>query len=406
MNQLLFWIKGYVQASIPKTNAERFLNILANQEIKAYRFCVKGERCCFRIDKNAYRLLLPVARKTKAYPRIHKKCGGYYIFKKMLQHTGLYLGMLCFGLLLYILSLFIWDIEFSGNQIHTEAQLLRFLNESGIGFGCRSDRVDCAGLEAEIRKEYSDISWVSVEIRGSRMMVRIREAAFRDTVSDKNAPDSHITATQNGIITKLIVRTGTPVVKVGDSVKAGDILIEGAVNTVNEYDELIQSEAVCADGDVSLKADLSYSDRIPLSFVMKKMTGEEKKGYSLSIFNKKIFSYIPSIPYERYDIITTTVNWKISKNLYLPVSHDTISCREYEENEAIYSSSQLAELSYRRYLETIERYLESGYQLTEDNVELQIVDDECVLQGTLTLEGPFWKRTELIHEEVEGVTAE
>ena len=86
--------------------------------------------------------------------------------------------------------------------------------------------------------------------------------------------------------------------------------------------------------------------------------------------------------------------------------HDTISCREYIQSEAIHSNAQLSEICYKRYLDTIESYLELGYRVIEDNVELQIIDNECVLQGILTLDGPFWSRQEALQEEVEGVTAE
>ena len=406
MNKIIFWLKGYVIASIPIANAERFINILPNQNLKADRIAVKGERCCFRMGRQTYRQLHPVVVKTGAYPKIHKKCGGYYLYRRLLRHSGLYLGMFLFCLLLYLLSLFLWDIEFVGNQIHTEEQLLRFVNECGIGFGSRRDRIDCAQLEAEMRKAYSDISWVSVEVHGSRMMVRIKEAAFTEQKTETAETPSHIAADRNGIVTEIIVRAGTPKIKVGDVVKKGDILIAGEVNTVNEYNELINSVPVYADGDVRLKSELSYHDSIPLCFQMHEMTGNEKTGYSVSIFNKKIFSYIPSIPYERYDIITTSVNWKISKNLYLPVSHDTISCREYRQSEAIYSNAQLSELCYRRYLDALETYLKTGYCLIQDDVSLQIIEDECVLQGTLTMDGPFWKRIEVVEGEAEGVKAE
>lgn len=406
MNKILFWLKGYVIASVPLTNAERFINILPNHNLKADRICIKRQRCCFRMGRQTYLQLHPVVLKTGIYPKIHKKCGGYYLHRCLLNHTGLYLGMLVFGLLLYILSLFLWDIEFSGNQIHTEEQLLRFVNACGIGFGSRRDEIDCAGLETEIRKAYSDISWVSVEVHGSRMSIRIKEAAFTEKRRETSEAYSHIIAERNGIITELIVRAGTPKVKVGDTVKEGEILIAGEVTTVNEYNEPIASVPVCADGKIGVKSELMYRDSVPLNFLMNEMTGNEKTGYSVSIFNKKIFSYIPSIPYERYDIITTSVNWKISKNLYLPVSHDTISCREYRQSEAIYSNAQLSELCYRRYLDWIEIYLKKGYHLIRDDVNLQIIEDECVLQSVLTMEGPFWKRTDVVRAETEGATAE
>ena len=406
MNKFLFWIKGYVHASVPLKNAERFINILMNHNISAGKFCTEGERCCFRIGRDSFLALRPVIRKTGMYPKIHKKCGGYYVYRRMMKHSGLYLGIVTFTILLYVLSLFVWDIEFSGMQVHTEEQMLRFVNEYGIDFGCRSDRIDCSALESAIRKEFSDIGWVSVEIRGSRMMVRMKEAAFTDKQEIDHKEPSHIIAKQNGIVTGLIVRSGTPMVKVGDSVKKGDILIAGEINTVNEYNEQVMSVPTYADGDVCLKVELNYKDEIPLSFIMKKMTGNEKTGFTVSLFDKKIFSYIPSIPYERYDIITMSVNWKISKNLYLPVSHDTISCREYIQNEALYSHAQLSELSFQRYLDTIEEYLKDGYRLIRDDVKLEIIDDACTLHGILTLEGPFWNRAEVSQENTEGVTTE
>ena len=175
MNRLLFWMKGYVQASIPTENAERFVNILRAQDIRANCFQIYENRCRFRIARSDYRLLLPLARKTSLYPRIHKKCGGYYIYKRLLQQSGLYLGMLCFVIFIYIMSQFLWNIEFVGNSMHTEEQLLQFLEKEGVGFGSRTTTIMCSRLEEGLRKEFQDISWASVELHGSRLMIRMKE---------------------------------------------------------------------------------------------------------------------------------------------------------------------------------------------------------------------------------------
>ncbi len=405
MNKFIFWMKGYVHASIPTENAERFINILRAQNISAFYFQIKDERCCFRISKNDYRLLLPLARKTSSYPKIHKKCGGYYIYRRLLRHTGLYLGMLCFLMLVYILSQFLWKVEFDGNHLHTDEQLLVFLEKNSVGFGSRTREIDCSGIEAELRKEFRDISWASVELNGSRLMVRIKES-IRPVEASESDGKFHIVAGQNGLVTKIITRKGTPRVMVGDSVQKGDVLIEGVIETINEYDEVVKREIVCADGDITIKSDIAYQDSIPLLYKRKRLTGEQRKGYSLAIMNKKIFSYIPSIPYKSYDIITTSVTWKISDNLYLPISHNTISCMEYIEEEARRSNAQLTQICYQRYLDTMEQYLSSGYQILDEQVELQISDDACCLQGTVTLDGPFWHNEEVTLEGVEGITTE
>ncbi len=405
MKKIQFWLRGYIIASVKNISPERFINISKNHDIQLYKIYAKEEHCWFQISRAEYKKLLPVARKTGCYPKIRKKSGGYYVLKNLLKQSGILLGIIAFLLLISILSKFIWQIEFSGNHLHTEEQLRSYMEEWGIGFGTRSARVDCAELEAKVREKFTDIGWVSVEIHGSKMMVRIRETNFqkREMIT---AGDTDIVASQNGIISEIITRKGTPQVTVGEAVQKGDVLIAGVVHTVNENNELMESVAVNADGDILIKTELRYEDEVPLEFQMTKLTGKQKRGYSLSMFDRKIFSYIPSIPYEKYDIISEMTNIKISKNLYLPISYDTIYCREYIQSDAVYSNSQLSEICYRRFLESMEMYLEAGYRIIKEDVSLGIERDVCRLQGNVIMEGPFWERTETVQDELEGVTAE
>ena len=204
MNRFMFWVTGYVKASVPKENSERFINILPKHNIPIYKIYSKSGRCYFEISKNKYMLLRPLVEKTACYPKIHKKCGGYYIFMKLLKHTGMFLGIICFVVLLYILSLFLWQIEFSGNSVHTDEQLIRYINGRGIGFGSRVNQIDCTGLEAAIREEYNDISWVSVEIQGSRMIIRLREAEFNEIKTVQTDEITNIVASRDGVIIILL----------------------------------------------------------------------------------------------------------------------------------------------------------------------------------------------------------
>lgn len=404
MKNVLFWLRGYIIASVKNTSPERFINISKNHGIQLYKICTQKDKCWFQISREEYKKLLPVARKTGCYPKIQKKQGGYYVLKNLLKHSGIVLGIIAFFFLISILSEFIWQIEFSGNYLHTDEQLRYYLEEWGIGFGARSDRIDCAELEARVREEFTDIGWVSVEIHGSKMTIRIRETNFqkREPASTNH---TNIVASQNGIVSEIVTRNGTPLVTVGDVVQKGDVLIAGVVHTVNENNELINSIAVNAEGDVCIKAELWYEDGVPVEFQMLKLTGNQKRGCALSMFGRKIFSYIPSIPYERYDIINEMTSLKISKNLYLPISYDTIYCREYTQSDAVYSNAQLSEICYRRFLSAMETYMEAGYRIITEDVSLGIEKDCCKLQGNVILEGPFWERAEARQDEAEGVNA-
>lgn len=405
MKNIQFWLRGYIIASVNNISPERFINISKSHDVQLYKIYAKEKHCWFQISRSEYKKLLPIARKTGCYPKIHKKSGGYYVLKSLLKQRGIVLGILVFFLLVSILSKFIWRIEFSGNHLHTEEQLRSYIEECGIGFGTRSACVDCAELESKIRENFSDIGWVSVEIHGSKMMVRIRESNFqkREMIASGN---TDIIASQNGIVCEIVARRGTPLVSVGEAVKKGDTLISGVIHTVNENNELVESVLVNADGDIRIKTEIQYEDEVPLFFQMTKLTGNQKRGYSLSMFDRKIFSYIPSIPYEKYDIIREMTNIRISKNLYLPITYDTIYCREYTQSDAVHSNSQLSELCYRRFLKSMETYLEAGYHIIKEEVSLGIEKDVCKLQGSVVLEGPFWERTERVQDELEGATAE
>lgn len=404
MQRLLFWLKGYVVANINGNHIERFINITANHGINLYDLnaCEDGYR--FRISRKEYVQLLPVIRKTKCRPYIIAKKGGYFTLIHIMNHTAILPGLLLFLFLLYFLSLFLWDIQFTGNHLHTEEQLLRFVNEKGIGFGSRCNMIDCADLESEIREHFPDIGWVSAELKGSRMVIRIQEANFREVRAVQTEDKSHIIADYNGVVEKIIVRNGVPLKKPGDTVKKGEILISGIINMNNEYDEPLSTVAVAADGEIALKCKLHYEDTLKRSYIKQQITGKQKYGFTLGFGNRKIFSYIPSIPYDKYDIISKTTTWKLSKNLYLLFNHTTISCMEYQEYEAFYGDSELKEKGLLRYLLWLEQIQKQGAEAIEDEMDFRFLNQGLVISGEVTVIGPYWVREKFIPEE--GVSEE
>ena len=91
----------------------------------------------------------------------------------------------------------------------------------------------------------------------------------------------HIIAARDGVVRKIEVRTGIPLVKVGDTVKKGDILISGIIPIIGDYEELIRKEAVAAKGEVYLESDFSYQERFSM--------GYEKKNWIDRHFGVEIF---------------------------------------------------------------------------------------------------------------------
>ena len=118
--------------------------------------------------------------------------------------------ILCFMLILR-LSLYIWDISVFGSYTHTPEQITGFLRENGIAAGKAKSEIDCAGIEALLRSAFEDIGWVSAEIKGTRLIIRISETNLTDT-NPPSAGPQHIVAEKDGIVRQIVVRSGTPMV--------------------------------------------------------------------------------------------------------------------------------------------------------------------------------------------------
>ena len=72
-------------------------------------------------------------------------------------------GLFQFFLLLYIMSLFIWDIHFQGNHHYSADTLVRYLDMQDVRYGMKKKKINCEELEAGMREAFPQITWVSPE---------------------------------------------------------------------------------------------------------------------------------------------------------------------------------------------------------------------------------------------------
>ena len=60
-----------------------------------------------------------------------------------------------------------------------------------------------------------------------------------------------------------------------------------------------------------------------------------------------------------------------------------------EENHAIYSNQQAISIAEENCLRFFEKLLEKGVQIIEKNVRIDMIGEECVAEGTITVIGPI-----------------
>lgn len=85
--------------------------------------------------------------------------------------------------------------------------------------------IDHENIEKQIRKHYDGIGWVSVNKKGSRLLVNVREMT-KDKIITKKKP-ADLVASDDGKVISIVTSAGTAKVRKGKKVKKGKMLISG-----------------------------------------------------------------------------------------------------------------------------------------------------------------------------------
>jgi similar to stage IV sporulation protein len=344
----------------------------------------------FHISIKNYKKLKEIAKKTGMVPKIKQKIGFPFFLHRYRKRKGFFAGILICIILVYILSLFIWDINILGGSKYTPVAMIKFLNENEVYTGINKKKVDCQEIEETIRLAYNDIGWVSAEIKGTRLIIKITETNMPAPAQIAIAP-SHMVAAKNCIVKEIITRAGTPLVKAGDVVQKGDILVSGILTIMDDFLVPISRKPMVADADIICKSYYDYYEVFPMSYIDKKYSQESKSGYYISLIGKKIFLYNPRNHYAKYDIIVNENTLHVTDSFYLPFRYGTITTREYNEERKNYTEEEATLIAEARLKRYFGRLIENHVLITGNNVKITIENNKCIAQGRIHVEEPAWE---------------
>ena len=103
------------------------------------------------------------------------------------------------------------------------------MSDHGVRVGIPWRKIDKNYVEATILSEHPEIAWVSVNRRGTVAYVEVIESENVGKDEKVSPICSNIVAACDGVIEEITVKSGEAMVKVGDVVRKGDILISGVL---------------------------------------------------------------------------------------------------------------------------------------------------------------------------------
>jgi similar to stage IV sporulation protein len=252
----------------------------------------------------------------------------------------------------------------------------------------RIDSVDCDYIEQTIRNTYSDITWVSAEIKGTRLIVHIKENDGAKDTSEALMQPRDIVAEKDGVVASIVTRTGTPLVKKGDEVTAGQVLVSGIVPVMNDEGEVSENLYTCADADIMLRVDLPYEEHLSKEYEYKFYTGRKITKWVVDFFNTDVQLGISFKHYEECDVVRETKALKLTDSFYLPVSTGKKEYIEYTTQIRTYSEEEAKIRLNENFTAYLKDLLENEVQIIDESVKIDEIGAEYVASGIVTVNMP------------------
>ena len=351
-NKLLQYIEGYVDIVVEGYYIERFINICSNKQIDLWNLKrIDSITMNASIKISEFRKLKQICKKTKCKVKIKNKKGLPFLVRKYKKRKVFMVFLLLIIIVIISLSNFVWNIEVEGTTSINPQEIINIAKEEGLDIGKLKGSIDTKKVINQIRLKRDDVAWAGIEIKGTNVKIKIAEADKKPEIIDEGE-FCNIVADKDGIISKVSARNGTPLVKQGDVVKKGDIIIAGWLE--GKYTD---KQYVHSQGEVTAKVYYTSTQNVELKEVQKIETGNIDKSYAIKVNNFQI-NLPKTLPkFQKYDTIETNKKLKLFSDFYLPIEIVEKEYKEYEETTIIHSIEEAKQIGIDRAAEQLQENL-------------------------------------------------
>ncbi len=208
--------------------------------------------------------------------------GKYKIKNFMYVNRYLIISMFFGLLLLYNLSITIFDIEINTDDELIRNKIIDSLNKNEISvYKKKKSFSEIEKIKENILKENEDIlEWLEIENKGCKYIVNLTKRVKNNTNYESNP--SSIIAKKDGLIKHIVIHSGSKIRDVNDYVKKGEVLISGNILKNEEVVDKVKSE-----GKVYAEVWYLTKVNIPLTYNKKVKTGKVVNRYYIKINNKE-----------------------------------------------------------------------------------------------------------------------
>lgn len=299
---------GIITIEVQSLKPEKFVNLMWKNGV--YIKNIKKLNIAtliMDINLNDYSRIEEIAKKTDSKIKIIGRRGISFLIIKVKKRIALAAGVLLFAAVIYYLSTFIWGIDISVDHNISPYEIRQQLRSFGIEPGINKKRLNVYEIEEKLIKNNDNIMWVRARIEGSKLKITAAERQSPPNIINEDTP-CNLVARKDGEVIRVYTKAGTPVVKKGDMIRKGQILVKGEQG---KEGSIYQVHAV---GDVICRTFYEEVEQVQIDSVKKERTGNKLENIYISVRGENLYLKKSANNFAKYD--------KIEDNLFF-VKKDT-----------------------------------------------------------------------------------
>ena len=364
------YILGFLKVSIEGYYIERFINICKNKKITIWNLKRNsGISLLLNVRVKEFKEVCKIAKKMGCKIKIKSKKGLPFLLNRYKKRKIFIILLLFVAITIAISSNFVWNVDILIDNNENLENIREDIENAGLKTGKLKSKISTKEIINKIRLEREDIAWMGIELKGTNAIVKLVKADEKPEIVDKNEY-CNIVSNKTGIITKINVQEGTVNVKVGDTIKTGDILINGWMEG-----KFTGIRYVHARGEIEAKVWYTKNRKIPYKLTDTEYTGEEENKYRIKFGNFEINFSKKYSKFKIYDTIETENKIRLFSDLYLPISIVKTTYKEKKEVKKSYTVEETKNIGIKELEEELEKEIENKDNIVNKNINTYEEED-------------------------------
>ena len=379
MWRVIWFFLGVTRLQVTGASPEWCLQRLAKARVP-FHFCGKPDA----FTAGIWILRRDEARVTRLVRAAGCEChveerGGFpAIFGGLQRRLWLPVLLLAAAAAAVIVPKFVFFYTVEGNETVPSAQILRELQELGVGFGTYGPSIKPQELKNQMLLRIPKLQWLTVQQSGMRAVVVVRERPEKEPVLDRRSP-VNVVAARAGVLTRVQAEAGNCLCAPGQAVSAGELL-------VSAYTDFgFKTQVTAARAEIYAETIRRATCVLPQHRSVKEAKTARRSAVSLLVGRRRITLFGGGIPEKPCEKETKTYWLTLPGGFSLPLGIAITGIYEYDTKDEILQEASVQQSLLGQIQTRAQRDMIAG-TILDSRCRIQTADGCIRLCATLRCE--------------------